>query len=194
MSVFINRICVLTGLFVLFFLSSVSAEVPSGIVHLLEQQWDCVEFKRGDEYKGLCITEDQAGHVQPWLLDVEGRVTVLQFEDCLACTLSEISLSQSERSLAVILAEEGHEVLYLLDARATIALRQPEVFFVRGIYPGSISIVCWQEEMLVLRSDQDLMRGWHQSELEGDIATHYLLDPITASVRPVTEDHCSSIR
>ena len=103
-------------------------------------------------------------------------------------------LSPNRHYLALVIAEEGHEVLYVLDADLLAITGNSRTLFVRGIYPGAISIECWKNHFLIFQSDQDLANGWHQLETRlTDKLNYFQLNITDGDVQAIRLSNCNKL-
>lgn len=134
----------------------------------------------------ICIEADADGSMPAWqLMDKKGNRLQRSDRPWIGDAFYQMIPSPSGKLIAVIGAEEGHPVLHIVDAEKLLEPDAEPMIFASGIYPGGIALRHWQQEQLILESDQDLLQGWHRTDYP-DFFGCFRLEPRTARLEAVS--------
>ncbi|MEW6210445.1 MAG: hypothetical protein AB1631_18905 [Acidobacteriota bacterium] len=111
---------------------------------------------RGEDYF-LCIVNAEEGETEWFIITPSGNRKMRESPSSLAY-VSEIKPSPDRRFLAIISVGEGHPILDLVDLTKLLTENETRTIASVNPYPGTINMVRWSGDRLIVTSDALLTR------------------------------------
>ena len=124
-------------------------------------------------------------------ITIHDRVQRLQYQPSAGhISSSQISLSPNSKQLALVYGEEGHPVIVVHDIRKMLDGKRDKLFG-GGVYSGWLEFKCWKGTDIILESDQDLTRNWHDASPEVTGGGYFKINPVTYKIIRISHTKCS---
>ncbi|MDH5426091.1 MAG: hypothetical protein OEY29_13975 [Gammaproteobacteria bacterium] len=162
--------------------------LPAKLQSALNDNWYCVSLTRHDDLSAVCAIRGPL-YFEWYQIDHFGRPVKLRNQPSAGITPYQILLSENEKTLAMIYADEGHPVLVVHSIDRLLS-GNSDMDFVKGLYPGSLHLLCWHDNQIILESDQDLSKPWHGSNHEPDGGGVFKLNPVSHQISRSTISAC----